>query len=84
MSEFSRTILITLVCWLLWTIAYAYYWVTSILAEPGLPVYERGGFLPLLGFVVYRLHYLLIGLVIIIVLELVMVPGSERKPPSMV
>ena len=37
-----------------------------------------------LGFAVYRLPYLLIGLLIIIVLELFLVPGSDRKPASMI
>ena len=51
---------------------------------PGLYKNERRAFLPLLGFALYRLPYLLLGLVIIIILELLLVPGPRRNPPSMV
>lgn len=84
MSKLSYTILITLLCWLLGTALYAYYWVSSILAEPGLGGYERDPLLPTLGFAVYRLPYLVIGLVIVIVLELLIVPGSDRKSSTMI
>lgn len=84
MSKLSRTILLTFMCWLLATVLYAYNWVSAILAEPGVPVYERNGLMPLLAFAVYRLPYLLIGLVIIIVVEWIIIPGPDRKPPSMI
>jgi hypothetical protein len=84
MTRLTWTIFITLASWVLGTTVYGYYWITSILSEPGVPDYERGGLLPALGFAVYRLPYLLIGLVIIIALELLLVPGTDRKPASMV
>jgi hypothetical protein len=84
MRKIGVVIPITIICWLIGTALYAYDWVTTILAEPGLPTYERGAFLPLLGFALYRLPYLLLGLVIIIILELLLVPGPDRNPPSMV
>jgi hypothetical protein len=84
MSKLGRTVVLTFIAWLAVTISYAYYWVSSILAEPGVPVYERNGFLPLLGFAIYRFPFLLIGLLVVLVLELLIVPGSDRNPPSMV
>jgi hypothetical protein len=84
MYKLTSTVLVTIVCWFAGTFLYACYWVGSILAEPNLATYERDGLLPLLGFAVYRLPYLLIGLLIIIVLELFLVPGSDRKPASMI
>jgi len=84
MRKISLVIPITLVCWLIGTAFYAYHWVTSFLSEPALPNYERKAFLPLLGFALYRLPYLLLGLVIIIILEVLLIPGPRRNPPSMV
>jgi len=84
MLQLTWTVLITPGIWCVMSIGYLSYWVSSILAEPDLPVYERNGLLPALGFAVYRLPYLLIALLVVIVLELVIVPWAVRKPGSMV
>ena len=84
MSKLSWTIFTTFVTWLLGTILYGYYWVTATLAERGLGGYEREPLLPMLSFAVYRLPYLLIALVIIIVVELLIVPKPDPELPSMV
>ena len=59
-------VLITIGLWLVATIVYCYCWVTSILAQPDTVGYERWVILPILGFIVYRLPYLVVGLVLVI------------------
>ena len=66
-------VLMTISCWLVATIVYCYFWVTSILAQPDTVGYERWVMLPILGFIVYRLPYLLLGLVLVISGELILI-----------
>ena len=62
----------TVVLWLVGCILYAYYWVTSILAQPDTYGYEKWVMFPLMGFLVYRFPFLLIGLLMLIFIELIL------------
>lgn len=84
MSRLAEAISLTMAIWVFGTTAYALYSVSSILAQPNLAVYERNGLLPALGFAVYRLPYLLIALVVVIVLELIFIQGEDRVPNTMI
>jgi hypothetical protein len=79
MSRLSLTILITVVVWLIGTVVYGYWWVNNILETETLYGYERSRLLISSAFVAYRLPYLLIALVILIVLELLLVPRSNTE-----
>lgn len=65
-------VLITIGLWFVATSCYGYYWVTSILARPDNYGYEQWVIFPLLGFVVYRLPILVVGLVLIVCGELIL------------
>ncbi|MDT5061905.1 MAG: hypothetical protein QOH63_2364 [Acidobacteriota bacterium] len=81
MTKRNTIIFSTVVAWLIGVGVYAYYWAMSLLDEySGKP----GGLLPLLGFFVYRFPYLLAGLVILIIAELIFIPGSHGRPGKMV
>ena len=77
-------VLMTIGLWLVVTIVYCYFWVTSILARPDTVGYERWVMLPILGFIVYRLPYLVVGLVLVISGELILLAAARRnvKNPS--
>jgi len=79
MSRLSLSILITVVVWLIGTVAYGYWWVNNVLETETLYGYERSRLLISSAFVAYRLPYLLIALVVVIVLELLLVPHSNRE-----
>lgn len=73
----GRIVLLTTVGWLIGCSLYAYYWVTTILAQPDNYGYERWGAFPLFGFLVYRFPFLLVGLIVVIVAELVWTEMSK-------
>ncbi len=66
-----NAILITILAWLVGTVFYGYFWVTSILARPDTYGYEKWVMFPLMGFLVYRFPFLVLGLVLLIGIELV-------------
>jgi hypothetical protein len=74
-----RIIVITTVVWLIACCLYAYYWVTSILAQPDNYGYERWVIFPLFGFLVYRLPFLLAGLIVLIFVELMLSEMRHRE-----
>jgi hypothetical protein len=53
--------------------------VTSILARPDNYGYEKWVVLPVLGFLVYRFPYLVVGLMLVILTELVVIEILHRK-----
>jgi hypothetical protein len=75
----KKVVLPTLIVWLVGTSLYAYWWVTSILADPSTVGYERDPIFPLFGFIVYRGIYLFFGIVIIIWVELMLFETVFRK-----
>ena len=72
-------VLLTIGLWLVVTIVYCYFWVTSILAQPDTVGYERWAMFPILGFIVYRLPYLVVGLVLMISGELILIAAARRN-----
>lgn len=72
-------VLITIGLWLVVAVGYCYFWVTSILAQPDTVGYERWVMLPILGFIVYRLPYLVVGLVLVISGELILIAAARRN-----
>ncbi len=60
---------ITISMWIVATVIYAYFYVTSILAQPILEGYETEWQFQLLMFSIFRLPWLLVGLVVIIAIE---------------
>ncbi|HEX8920605.1 MAG TPA: hypothetical protein VF766_03960 [Pyrinomonadaceae bacterium] len=79
----KRNIIIfsTVVAWVIGVGAYAYYWAMSQVDEySGKP----GGLLVLLGFLFYRFPYLLVGLLILVIAELVFIPATHERPGRMV
>jgi hypothetical protein len=78
MSRVGLIILITLIGWLLGTVAYGYFWVNNVLKTEVLYGYERSRLLISTAFLVYKGPYLLIALVAVIVLELLFVPRARK------
>ena len=74
-----RIVLITSVAWLFGCGLYAYYWVTSILAQPDNYGYERWIIFPLFGFLVYRGPFLLTGLLLLIYGELMLLEIRRKN-----
>jgi hypothetical protein len=72
----------TILVWYLGIGIYGYLWVNNVLATETLYGYERSRLLISSAFLVYRVPYLLIALVIVLGLELFLIPGSIRKLPS--
>ena len=80
-----RTIIsLTVVAWIIGISIYAYHWVTWIMSDPNLHDYEGIWTLPLLGFFVDSLPYLLIGLIVLVIAELILIPGSDGRLGKMV
>jgi hypothetical protein len=67
----TSVLLATLGVWLVGTIIYAYQWVVSALADPGIASYENNVIFPLSAFVVFRGAYLLVGGFLIVLVELI-------------
>jgi len=82
MPKFGLIILITVASWLIETVIYGYLWVNNILETEPLYGYERSRLLISTGFLVYRLPYLLIALVVLIVLESLLLRASKRERMS--
>jgi hypothetical protein len=76
------SVLITIAAWLVFTAIYGYLWVNNILETETLYGYERSRLLISSAFLVNRVPYLLIALAVLIVLELLVVPGFSRKRTS--
>ena len=76
MPQTSKVILLTIVVWLVGSSFYCYYWVTSLLARPDTYGYEQWIAFPLMGFLDYRFPYLMIGLIMVILAELIL--SAER------
>jgi hypothetical protein len=79
MQRAGKIVFITIAVWLAITVFYGYYWVTSILAQPDNYGYEKWVMFPLMGFLVYRFPYLVVGLLLIILTELVLTAVFRRK-----
>jgi hypothetical protein len=79
MPRAGKIVFITIAVWLVVTVLYGYYWVTSILAQPDNYGYEKWVMFPLMGFLVYRFPYLVVGLLLIILTELVLTEVFRRK-----
>ena len=82
MPKFGLIILIIVASWLIGTVIYGYLWVNNILETEPLYGYERSRLLISTGFLVYRLPYLLIALVVLIVLESLLLRASKRERMS--
>ena len=76
----SKVVLLTLTVWLIGTSLYAYQWVTSALADPGIASYERNLLFPLAAFIFARGIYLFLGVIILIWIELMLFETLFRKP----
>lgn len=74
-----KLISITIGLWLLGTIVYCYYWVTSLIASPDTYGYEKWPIFPVMGFLVYRFPYLLVGLAGVIIVKLIVASVLSRK-----
>ena len=72
--KLSISILVTLAGWLIVTTIYGYLWVNHIFKTEPLYGHERSRLLISTGFIAYRLPYLLVALIVLIVLELIFVP----------
>jgi len=60
---------ITIFVWIVATVIYAYFYITSILAQPNLEGYETEWQFQLFMFSIFRLPWLLVGLVIVIAIQ---------------
>ena len=79
MPRSFKLIPLTIVVWLVGSTLYCCYWVSSILARPDNYGYERWVMFPLLGFLVYRFPYLVIGLIVLILTELILTAVLRRN-----
>jgi hypothetical protein len=57
---------------------YGYIWVSGCMADPGCRDYEGIWILPLLGFTIYQVPILLIGLVVLVFLEVLFILWTQR------
>jgi hypothetical protein len=80
MSKRDKILLSTLFGWLIVCSVWAYVWVAACNADPLAAEYEKGLFLPLLGFTIYRFTFLLAGFVVIFFAELMLIPRPQDKP----
>lgn len=69
----SVGVLITIVAWLSLTVIYGYLWVDNVFNTETLYGYERSRLLISTAFIAYKLPYLLIALIVMIVSELVLI-----------
>lgn len=74
-----KIVLITIIVWLVGSTLYGYYWVTSILALPDTYGYEQLVIFPLLGFLVYRFPYLVVGLIVVTLTELILSARISKR-----
>ena len=81
MLKRSSIISFTVVAWVIGVGVYAHYWVTSVRGEYG-P--RLDGLLSLFGFFAERFPYLLVGLIILVIAELIFIPGPHGRPGKMV
>ena len=72
----------TVLVWYVGVGVYGYFWVNNVLETETLYGYERSRLLISSAFLVYRVPYLLIALLVVLVLELFLIPGSIRRLPS--
>ena len=79
MPQTGKIIFITIVGWLVGSTLYGYFWVTSILAQPDNYGYEKWVMFPLMGFLVYRFPYLVVGLILVILTELIVIVMVEQR-----
>ena len=72
--------LLTFIVWLVGCCLYAYYWISD------LPRWDYPGIwiLPLSGFLVYRFPFLLIGFVVLLILELLLIPQTQKAGQDVV
>jgi hypothetical protein len=75
----SPVVFLTVAGWTVGCIVYGYYRVSSILADPAQYDYEGIRVLPLMGFLVYRVPFLFIGLIVLITLELSLIPARHES-----
>lgn len=80
--KLSITILITITGWTILTVIYGYFWVNNVLETETLYGYERSRLLISTAFISYKLPYLLIALVGVLVLELLACLYFERENRS--
>ena len=81
MLQVSKIILLTIVVWLAGSTFYCYHWVNSILSRPDTYGYEQWVVFPLMGFLVYRFPYLVVGLLLLILTELILAEVLRREVP---
>jgi hypothetical protein len=65
----GKSILLTLAVWLVGCGAYFYWFVKSIMSSPDLDSYGQGPGWPIMVFLIFRLPFLIVGLLFIIWLE---------------
>jgi hypothetical protein len=65
----SKLSVITIFTWIIGAVIYAYFYIISILAQPNLEGYESEWQFQLLMFSIFRLPWLLVGLVVVIAIE---------------
>ena len=79
MPRTGKIVAITILAWLVGSALYCYYWVTSILARPDNYGYEQWVMFPLMGFLVDRFPYLVVGLVLVVFGELILTEVFRRE-----
>lgn len=78
MSRRGKVILSTILVWPLVVVGYCHLWTSSIIADPAQHDYEGVWILPVLGFIMYRLPYLLLALPLITALQLLFIREKSR------
>jgi hypothetical protein len=80
MTKREMILLSTLCGWLILCGVWAYLWVAAANADPNAAAYEKGLFLPLLGFLLGPFKFLLAGFVLVFFAELIFIPRPQGKP----
>lgn len=78
MSRRDKVVLSTILVWPLVVVGYCFWWTRAIMADPAQHDYEGVWVLPVFGFVIYRLPYLLLALLLITALQLLFIREKSR------
>ena len=74
--------LLSVLIWFAGIPVYGYFWADHILKTETLYGYERSRLLISSAFLVYKVPYLMIGLLVVVILELFLIWVPGRKPLS--
>ena len=74
-----KVIILTILLWLIGCAFYCYWYITSILAQPGFDAYAYSEGFQFMAFMITRFPFLLFGLLIVIYLEAIFIRNKTEN-----